>query len=305
MKAARYTSYGAPEVVKITDMDKPRPKPDEVLVKVLATTVTSGDCRLRASDFPPLFWLPARLLFGLFKPKKQLLGHEFVGRIEAIGNRVTSIRTGDHVLGTTTMLPTGAHAEYVCIPQAWKHGVLEVIPAAMAQKEIAALPIGAMTAFFLLEKAGLTLDQNLLVYGASGSVGSYAVQLGKNSGAKVTAVCSRPNFDMAKSLGADHVIDYTETEYHKGETVYDVIFDAVGKTSKKLAKKVLRPEGNFVSVKMITQEKSAHLKTVIALYQTGKLTPYIDREFDLNDIVKAHQYVDSGRKKGNILITFS
>ncbi|NQZ42862.1 MAG: NAD(P)-dependent alcohol dehydrogenase [Flavobacteriaceae bacterium] len=305
MKAARYTSYGAPEVVKITDMDKPRPKPDEVLVKVLATTVTSGDCRLRASDFPPLFWLPARLLFGLFKPKKQILGHEFVGRIEAIGNRVTSIRTGDHVLGTTTMLPTGAHAEYVCIPQALKHGVLEVIPAAMAQKEIAALPIGAMTAFFLLEKAGLTIDQNLLVYGASGSVGSYAVQLGKNSGAKVTAVCSRPNFDMAKSLGADHVIDYTETEYHKGETVYDVIFDAVGKTSKKLAKKVLRPEGNFVSVKMITQEKSAHLKTVIALYQTGKLTPYIDREFDLNDIVKAHQYVDSGRKKGNILITFS
>ncbi|MET1259075.1 NAD(P)-dependent alcohol dehydrogenase [Flagellimonas sp. DF-77] len=305
MKAARYTSYGAPEVVKITDMDKPRPKPDEVLVKVLATTVTSGDCRLRASDFPPLFWLPARLLFGLFKPKKQILGHEFVGRIEAIGNRVTSIRTGDHVLGTTTMLPTGAHAEYVCVPQTWKHGVLEVIPAAMAQKEIAALPIGAMTAFFLLDKAGLAKDQNLLVYGASGSVGSYAVQLGKNSGAKVTAVCSRPNFDMVKSLGADHVIDYTETKYHKGETAYDVIFDAVGKTSKKLAKKVLRPEGNFVSVNMITQEKSAQLKTVIALYQSGKLTSYIDREFDLNDIVKAHHYVDSGRKKGNILVTFS
>ncbi|MRX64700.1 NAD(P)-dependent alcohol dehydrogenase [Maribacter luteus] len=302
MKAAVYTSYGPPNVLQLTEVDKPQPKENEILIKIHAATVTAGDVRLRASDFPPLFWLPARLIFGLFKPKKKILGHELSGTIEAIGKNVTKFKVGDKVYGTTTMLPTGSYAEYICLPEEWKHGVLAIKPDNLGFKEAAALPIGAMTAMYLLDKASLNKGQKVLVYGASGSVGSYAVQLAKQQDAMVTAVCSGPNFDMVRSLGADNVLDYKKEDYSESLEKFDIVFDAVGKTTKSKAKKVLKEGGTFVTIKMLTKEKNENLGRIKQLAEAGKLKPFIDRTFGLNEIVAAHEYVDLGRKRGNVVI---
>ncbi|CAM3478570.1 NAD(P)-dependent alcohol dehydrogenase [Zobellia roscoffensis] len=302
MKAAIYTKYGPPEVFKITEVKKPLPKDNEVLIKIHAATVTSGDVRLRSSDFPALFWLPARLIFGLFKPKKSILGHELSGVVEDKGKNATKFEVGDHVFGTTTMLSGGSYAEYVCLPQEWKHGVVTHKPKNINFQEAAALPIGAMTAMFLLEKANLSKNQKVLIYGASGSVGSYAAQLAKYHGATVTGVCSGSNFEMVKSLGADHLIDYKKTDYSNLEDKFDIIFDAVGKTSKSHAKKVLKKDGKFISVKMLTKEKPEHLKKIKELAETGELKPFIDKVYSIYDIVDAHTYVDQGHKRGNVVI---
>tara|TARA_B100000795_G_scaffold189434_2_gene144235 strand:+ start:222 stop:1142 length:921 start_codon:yes stop_codon:yes gene_type:complete len=302
MKAVVYEKYGLPNVLKLTEVKKPQPKDSEFLVKIHATTVTSGDVRLRASDFPFLFWLPARLIFGLFKPKKNILGHEFAGTVEEIGKNSTKFKVGDKVFGTTTMLNKGAYAEYMCLPQEWKHGVVELMPKNLNFKEATSLPIGAMTAMFLLEKANLKKDQKILIYGASGSVGSYAVQIANQQGALVTAVCSSLNFEIVKSLGADSLIDYKEEDYSENNEQFDVIFDAVGKTSKSKAKKVLNSNGTFVSVKMITKEKDEHLKRIKELAEKDLLKSLIDQTFDLSEIVEAHKYVDTGRKRGNVII---
>ncbi len=302
MKAAVYKKYGPPNVLEVTELEKPKPRDNEMLVKIHAATVTSGDVRLRSSDFPPLFWLPARLLFGLFKPKKKILGHELAGIVEAIGKNVTEFKVGDAVFGTTTMLQTGSYAEYICLPQKWKHGVVEKKPENLSFREAAALPVGAMTAMFLLEKVNLKNGQKVLIYGASGSVGSYAVQLAKLNGATVTGVCSGSNVEMVKSLGAKNVIDYKVEDYSRCEEKLDIVFDAVGKTTKTKARKVLNAKGTFVSVKMLTKEKSEHLEQIKELAEKGNLKPFIDRTFTLNDIVKAHEYVDSGRKKGNVVV---
>lgn len=302
MKAVVYKKYGAPEVLKLIDIKKPQPKDNEILVKIHAATVTSGDVRLRSSDFPPLFWLPARLIFGLFKPKKSILGHELAGTIEKIGKSVTKFNVGDEVFGTTTMLKTGSYAEYICLPQQWKHGVVAIKPKNLNFKEAAALPVGSMTAMYLLNKANLKKGQRVLVYGASGSVGSYAVQLANKEGAEVTGVCSDSNLEMVKSLGADHVINYKKNDYTESNEKFDIVFDAVGKTTKSEAKKVLNSGGVFVSVTMLTKEKVEYLKEVKNLVEQGKIKPFIDKTFTLNNLVKAHEYVDSGRKRGNIVI---
>ena len=302
MKAIVYTQYGSPEVLKLTEVDKPVPKEDEILVKIHSASVTSGDVRLRASDFPALFWLPARLIFGLFSPKKKILGHELSGVVEQVGSAVTKFTVGDEVFGTTTLLKTGSYAEYICLPQEWKHGVVELKPTSTTFAEAATLPIGGMTALFLLEKGHISNGQKVLIYGASGSVGSYAVQLAKSFQTSVTAVCSSENFDMVKSLGADTVIDYRKEEYTSGKETYDLIFDAVGKTSKSQAKKVLKEGGKFVSVNMITSEKSEHLQTLKEMAEKGEIKPHIDRNYPLEEIVEAHRYVDLGRKKGNVVI---
>ena len=305
MKAVVYKKYGSPEVLKLINIQKPKPKNNEVLVKVYASSVTSGDVRLRSSDFPALFWLPARLIFGLFKPKKKILGHEFSGVVEEIGKNVTKFKIGDNVFGTTTMLNTGSYAEYVCIPQKWKHGVIEVKPKNLSHHEAATLPIGAMTAYYLLEKAKLKGEQNVLIYGASGSVGSFAVQIAKLKGLKVQAVCSTPNFEMVKSLGADSVLDYKKEDYSKSNDKFDIVFDAVGKTTKSKAKKVLKTNGIFVSVKMLTKEKEEHLKSIKNMVENEKLNSFIDKSFNLSEIVKAHEYVETGRKRGNVAINIT
>lgn len=302
MKAIIYEKYGLPEVLKLKDVEKPVPKDDEILVKIDSATVTSGDVRLRSYDFPAIFWLPARLMFGLFKPKKKILGHELAGVVEEIGKNVNKFNVGDSVFGTTTMLKTGSYAEYICLPQKWKHGVIALKPNNLSYSEAAALPIGAMTAIFLLEKANLEKGQNVLIYGASGSVGSYAVQIAKQKGSRVTGVCSSSNFEMVKSLGAESLIDYKKDDYSKGKEKFDLIFDTVGKTTKSKAKKVLKSGGTFVSVKMLTEEKDEHLELIKDMAETGQLTPFIDKTFKLDEIVEAHQYVDTGRKRGNVVI---
>lgn len=302
MRAAVYQKYGPPEVLQLKNVDKPKPKDEEILVKIHAATVTSGDVRLRSSDFPPLFWLPARLLFGLFKPKKSILGHELAGVVEEIGSKVTKFKVGESVFGTTTMLNTGSYAEYVCLPQQWKNGVIALKPANLSYQEAAALPIGAMTAIFLLEKASISKAQKVLVYGASGSVGSYAVQVANQKGASVTAVCSTSNFEMVQSLGATSMIDYKKNDYSEGAEKFDIIFDAVGKTTKSKAKKVLNPGGTFITVKMLTKEKSEHIKLIKEMAENGTLKPFIDKTFSISEIVNAHEYVDKGRKRGNVVI---
>ncbi|MFD0796305.1 NAD(P)-dependent alcohol dehydrogenase [Maribacter chungangensis] len=302
MKAVVYKKYGPPNVLEVTETEKPKPRDNEMLVKIHAATVTSGDVRLRSSDFPPLFWLPARLIFGLFKPKKKILGHELAGTIEAIGKKVAKFKVGDSVFGTTTMLKTGSYAEYICLPQEWNNGVVALKPENLSFKEAAALPVGAMTAMFLLEKANLKNGQRVLVYGASGSVGSYAVQLAKLTGATVTGVCSSSNVEMVKSLGAEKVIDYKKEDFSEGSEKYDIVFDAVGNTTKAKAKKVLNAKGKFVTIKMLTKEKTENLEHIKELAEQGKLIPFIDRTFRLDEIRNAHKYVDSGRKRGNVVI---
>lgn len=302
MKAVKYTNYGAPDVLKLVDLEKPQPKDHEILVKLCATTVTSGDVRLRSSDFPPAFWLLARLIFGLFKPKKQILGHEFSGVIEAVGKDVTKYKVGDEVFGTPTGLKSGAYTEFLCCPENRKKGVLSIKPKTLSFNEAAAIPVGGMTALFLLNKAKLSNGQHVLVYGASGSVGSYAIQLAKAQDANVVAVCSGANADMVKSLGADSVIDYKQDDYSLLDTPFDIVFDAVGKTSKSKAKKVLKPEGSFVSITSFTMPTQEHLSKLKELAENQKLKPYIDKTFQLSDIVAAHAYVDTGRKRGNVVI---
>lgn len=302
MKAVIYRKYGPPSVLKLVEMEKPEPKHNEVLVKLHASTVTSGDARLRSSNFPPIAWLIVRLIYGLFKPKKEILGHEFSGTIEAIGKDVTQYKVGDEVLGTPTMLPSGSYTEYLSIPVNRKKGVLALKPKALNFNEAAALPVGGMTALFLLQKAKLSQGQNVLIYGASGSVGSFAIQIAKAFGATVTAVCSSSNFDMVKSLGADATLDYREKDYASMDQKFDVVFDAVGKTSKSKAKNILKKEGHFTSVQALANPGQKELDELCKLAEEGKLTAFINKTFPLPAIAEAHAYVDQGRKRGNVVI---
>ncbi len=302
MKAAIYTKYGPPDVLKLVDIEKPQPKPNEVLVKIYDTTVTSGDARLRSSDFPPVAWLFVRLLYGLFKPKKEILGHEFSGIIEAVGSDVTKYKVGDEVIGTPTMLNTGSYTDYICVPEKRKKGVLALKPKSLGFDEAAALPVGGMTALYLLKKAKLSKDQRVLVFGASGSVGSFALQIAKAQDATIVAVCSGSNIEMVKSLGADSAVDYKHQDYSSLNEKFDIVFDAVGKTSKVKAKRILKKGGYFVSVKALTSPTQEHLEELCELAEEGKIRPFIDKTFPLADIVEAHEYVDKGRKKGNVVI---
>ncbi|MFT5647849.1 MAG: NADPH:quinone reductase-like Zn-dependent oxidoreductase [Aureispira sp.] len=302
MKAVIYKKYGPPSVLKLVDMAKPQPKDNEILVKICATTVTSGDARLRSSNFPALAWLPVRLMYGLFKPRKEILGHELSGIVEEVGKDVTKYKVGDEIFATPTMLRTGSYAEYICIPEERKKGELALKPKNLSFKEAAALPVGGMTALFLLNKAKLSKGQEVLIFGASGSVGSYAIQIAKEQDANVVVVCSGSNFEMVKSLGADSAIDYKKEDYSLCEKKFDIVFDAVGKTSKSTAKKVLKKGGHFVSVNSLTTPKQEDLNRLKELAENGKLKPYIDKSFPLSEIMAAHEYVDQGRKKGNVVI---
>lgn len=299
MKAFIYKKYGSPEVLKLTNIEKPTPKDHEILVKIKATTVTSGDVRLRASDFPTLFWLPARLIFGLFSPKKQVLGHEFSGIVEAKGKAVTEFEIGNEVFGTTSKLKQGSYTEYITVPQ---NGIIALKPKNMSFQESASLPVGAMTALFLLKKAKISKGQKVLVYGASGSVGTFAVQITKSLGASVTGVCSTSNVEMVKSLGADKVIDYKKEDYTSLENDFDIVFDAVGKTSKSKAKKVLKKEGVFTTIQSLTKETTENFLTVKDLAEKGNIKAFIDKVYPFEQIIEAHKYVDTGRKRGNVVI---
>ena len=299
MKAIVCTKSGPPDVLQIEEVSRPAPKDDEVLIKVHAATVTIGDVILR--KLHPLMYFPMRL-FGL--KRKRIPGHEFAGEIESTGKDVKRFKKGDRVFGTTTGLSVGANAEYLCLPEEWPAGVLAVKARNMTYEEAAAIPVGGMTALYILRKGKIQSRQSVLVYGASGSVGTFAVQLARHHfGAEVTGVCSTGNIELVKSLGADQVIDYTQEDVTKNGKIYDVVFDAVGKISTSDSKSLLKENGVFLTVQSSTSEKTENLVTLKELAEAGKIKPVIDRRYPLEQVAEAHRYVETGHKRGNVVIT--
>lgn len=323
MKAIVYKEYGPPDVLQFREVAKPVPRDNEVLIKVHATTVTTGDCNVRGFTFVPGgFRFLARLMFGLRRPKKAILGVELAGEIEAVGESVTQFKKGDQVFGIDgTRL--GAYAEYKCMPA---DAGLAGKPGNLTYEEAAAIPNGALTALtFLRKMAKIQPGQRILINGASGSVGSAAVQIAKHFGAEVTGVCSAANINLVKSLGADKVIDYTRQDFTKNGETYDIIFDTVGKTTFSGCKNSLKEKGIYLAgagglqemlqmlwTSMIgaqkvfagpSSERREDLFFIRELVEAGKIRPVIDRCYPLEKTAEAHRYVDQGHKKGNVVIT--
>ena len=301
MKAIVATQYGGPEVLQLKEVQKPTPKDNEILIKVHATTVTAADFRMRSFTVPAPLWIPARLALGITKPKQPIFGSELSGEVEAVGKKVTRFKVGDRVFASTLTENFGGYAEYKCMPE---KAMMAIKPDNMAYEEAAAFPIGATTALRLLRKGNIQRGQKVMIYGASGSVGTYAVQLAKYFGTEVTGVCSTSNLELVKSLGADHVVDYTKEDFSSRTERYDVIFDTVAKFPKSQYSKDLASNGTFVSMaKLDTKENMDNLIYIKDLIEKGEIKAVIDRWYPLEDMVEAHRYMDTGRKKGNIVIT--
>lgn len=329
MKAITFTEYGSPAVLKLNDVEKPTPKINEVLIRIRATSLNVGDLWARnfkaitpgKFSMPFLFWLPARMFFGWSKPKVNILGSEFSGEVEAVGSDVKRFKKGDRVFGYRGQ-SMGANAEYLCVSES---GMIAPMPANMTYEEAAAIPYGALTALSLLRKVNIQPGQKVLVNGASGGIGSAAVQIAKHFGAHVTGVCSTPRVDFVKSIGADKVIDYTKEDFTQNGETYDLILDIMNKSSFARCKDSLTPTGVYLlaSFKMkqvfqmvwtsmtggrkvvcaLSEEKPADLVIIKDLAEAGKIKAVIDKRYPLEQTAEAHRYVEKGHKKGNIVIT--
>ena len=312
MKAIICTAYGPPEVLRLENVDRPVPGDSDVLIKVHATTCHIGDTRVRGFNVP--FWqmVPFRLYLGIRRPKRSILGMELAGKVEETGKDVKRFKTGDDVFATTGF-EFGAHAQYACVPEDAgnvKKGLVARKPANMSYQEAAAgVATGGLTARELLKKATIQPGQKVLVYGASGSVGVFAVQLAKHLGADVTGVCSTKNLEMVSSLGANRVIDYTKENFVKEGETYDVILDAVGKLPRSRGKKALKSTGIYLNVMKDSGSgggvKTEDLVFLKDLIEAGELVTVIDRTYPLEEMVEAHRYVEKGHKKGHVVITVS
>jgi NADPH:quinone reductase-like Zn-dependent oxidoreductase len=324
MKAMVCTKFGPPDVLQLQEVAKPAPKDHEVLIRIYATTVTAGDCELRSLKVPLAFRLPLRVYMGLIRPGPMILGQELAGEIEAVGKDVKRFRKGDQVFGWSG-LGLGAYAEYKCLPE---DGVLAIKPANISYEEAAVLAVGGLDAVYFLRKGHIQSGQKVLINGAGGSIGTFAVQLARYFGAEVTAVDNTGKLDMLRSIGADQVIDYTQADFTKSGETYDVIFDVVGKSSFTRSVRSLTHNGRYLlgnsrlsqrvrgqwtsrrsSKKVIlwaartASEYTEDFKFLTELIEAGKIQSVIDRCYPLEQTAQAHRYVDTGHKKGNVVIT--